>query len=257
MAAIHYTEKGNGFTIVLLHGFCENLRIWDSLIPQLSKEFRVIAIDLPGFGKSKGLPASHSIDDVADVVLDFISNDRKVEACMVLGHSLGGYVMLAMAEKRAEIFSGIGLLHSTANADLPERKVARNKVIDFVKENGVAPFVQSFIPPLFADQANPAIAGTVELALGTSLPTLISYTAAMRDRPDRNHVLKSYTKPILFVAGKYDSLIPVESIETQARQAVKAQIVVLEKSAHMGMLEQTNDTATAIQSFVRPLASHP
>ncbi|MBX2944248.1 MAG: alpha/beta hydrolase [Cyclobacteriaceae bacterium] len=257
MAAIHYTEKGNGFTIVLLHGFCENLHIWDSLIPQLSKEFRVITIDLPGFGKSKGLPASHSIDDVADVVLDFISNDRKLEACMVLGHSLGGYVMLAMAEKRPDIFSGIGLLHSTANADLPERRVARNRVIDFVKENGVAAFVQSFIPPLFADQANPAIAGTVEFALGTPLSTLISYTAAMRDRPDRNHVLKSYTKPVLFVAGKYDSLIPVESIETQARQAVKAQIVVLEKSAHMAMLEQTNDTATAILSFVRPLAGHP
>ena len=110
--------------------------------------------------------------------------------------------MLAMANKQPDLFSGIGLIHSTANADLPERKLARNKVIEFVSANGVLPFVQSFIPPLFYDQRNPSVAGTVSLASATPLSTLISYTEAMRDRLDRNHVLKRFNKPVLFLAGR-------------------------------------------------------
>lgn len=251
MAAIHYTERGNGFPVVLIHGFCENHLIWEQVIPNLSTEFRIITIDLPGFGESDPIPSPHTIDDVAEIILGFISNDLKLDSCIALGHSLGGYVVLAMADKQEALFAGIGLIHSTANADLPERKAARNKVIEFVTAHGVEPFVQSFIPPLFFNQTGPAVVRTVDLAASTPRATLISYTEAMRDRPDRNYVLARFTKPILFLAGKHDTIIPLEAVQTQSLQASHAQVIVLEKSAHMGMLEQIHETSEAILSFVR------
>lgn len=251
MAAIHYAEKGQGFPIILIHGFCENHLIWEEVTPHLSREFRVIAIDLPGFGKSKPIKAPHSIDDVAHAILDFISNDLKLDSCIVLGHSLGGYVVLAMADLQENLFAGIGLIHSTANADLPERKVARNKVIEFVSTHGVIPFVQSFIPPLYFNQTSPTVDRTVERAASTPRATLLSYTEAMRDRPDRNHVLKRFTRPVLFLAGKHDTMIPLETVQIQSLRANHPHVLVLEKSAHMGMLEQVNETSEAILSFVR------
>jgi len=248
---IHYTENGDGFPVVLIHGFCEDHHIWEQIVPHLSAEFRVITIDLPGFGESVALEMGHSIDDVAEVVLDVISNDLKINACIALGHSLGGYVVLAMAEKKENLFAGIGLIHSTANADSPERRITRNKVIEFVTSHGATPFVQSFIPPLFFDPANPAIPETVEIAERTPTSTLLSYTAAMRDRPDRNRVLKDFGNPVLFLAGEHDSIIPVESVRAQALQAKQPTLAILKRTAHMGMLERVSETTEVIISFVR------
>ena len=256
MPGIHYTENGDGFPVILIHGFCEDHHIWEQIVPGLSAEFRVITIDLPGFGESAALEMGHSIDDAAEVVLDFISNDLKINSCIALGHSLGGYVVLAMADKKESLLAGMGLIHSTANADSSERRIARNKVIEFVTSHGVAPFVQSFIPPLFFDPANAVIPGIVEIAKRTPSSTLLSYTEAMRDRPDRNKVLKDFNNPILFLAGEHDTIIPLESIRAQGLQAKQPTLAVLEKTAHMGMLERVNETAEAILSFVRHAASH-
>ena len=70
---------------------------------------------------------------------------------MLIGHSLGGYVALAMVEKRPDLFAGLGLFHSTAYADSAEKKQSRNKVIEFVNKNGAKAFTTNFITPLFAD----------------------------------------------------------------------------------------------------------
>lgn len=256
MPGIHYTEHGNGFPVVLIHGFCEDHSIWKHIVPGLSDEFRVITIDLPGFGESAPLQNGFRIDDVADAALDFISNVLKINSCIALGHSLGGYVVLAMTNKRKSLFAGLGLIHSTANADLPERKMARDKVIEFVSAHGVDPFVESFIPPLFFDPTNPAIPEAVKMGKRTPALTLLTYTEAMRDRPDRKSILSDYNNPVLFLAGAHDTIIPLESVQAQVLQTKKPILVVLEKTAHMGLLEQVSETTEAILSFVRHVASH-
>ncbi len=251
MTGIYYQESGKGFPVLLLHGFCETHEIWKQLINPLSGEYRVIAVDLPGFGMSKPLPTPHSIQDVADSVLAFISKDLKVEKCIVLGHSLGGYVALAMVDKHPHLFKAFGLVHSTAYADSEERKVSRNKVIEFVKSHGVETFVRSFIPQLFHDQHNPHLAWTVELAISTPLETLISYTKAMRDRPDRSTVLKNFSGPVLLIAGKEDTVIPMATLSEQARSLKAPFFKLLDGVGHMGMLENEENTLQAIDKFLR------
>jgi pimeloyl-ACP methyl ester carboxylesterase len=251
LSGIYYQEKGKGFPVLLLHGFCETHEIWKQVIDPLAAEFRVIAIDLPGFGKSAPLTPPHSIDDAADAVLRLITDDLHLEECVVLGHSLGGYVVLAMVEKMPGLFRAFGLVHSTAYADTEERKVSRNKVIEFVHQHGVETFVRSFIPALFYNQNNPHIGWTVALASGTPLQTLISYTAAMRDRPDRTQTLTDFVEPVLLLAGQEDTVIPVATMHEQAQLVKSPSLSLLNGVGHMGMLENEKDTGNAILVFLR------
>ena len=248
---IYYTEEGKGFPIILIHGFCETNQIWSKLNPVLATKYRVISIDLPGFGKSSELSRPFTLVEVAERVINFIQQDLKLTTCVVFGHSLGGYVALAMADLKPELFLGFGLVHSTALADSEERKISRGKVIEFVEEYGVQPFVGSFIPPLFFNQSHPAIGNMVELAAQTKKQTLIGYTEAMRSRPDRTHVLKEFTKPILLLAGERDTIIPAQTLEELAKVASNPTLVILHNAAHMGMLENVTETAEAIQMFLQ------
>lgn len=248
-AGVFYTDQGKGFPVVLIHGFCETHEVWTRFAQQLSTAFRVIAVDLPGFGKSRSLPDGFSVADAASKINELIQ-ELGITRCIPVGHSLGGYVTLAMVNQQASLFSAFGLFHSSAYADSEERKTARNKVIEFVSKNGVPAFIETFIPPLFHDKANPDIPFAVKMALQTQQETLTGYARAMRDRPDLTSVIKKFDNPILFIAGEKDTVIPPEAIQKQAELAMKPHLYVVQNVAHMGMLEKEAETLNLIHKFL-------
>ena len=248
-SGIFYTDNGKGFPVIFLHGFCETHEIWSAFSAGLSKDFRILCLDLPGFGKSKILNAGFSITDVGKQLIQFI-DALEIQECIIIGHSLGGYVLLAMAEQRPQLFKALGLFHSTAFADADEKKLSRNKVIEFVIKHGVEPFIQSFIPPLFYDQGNPSIQEVVNLASKTKLETLVGYTKAMRDRPARIHVITNFPGPILFIGGEKDGGISAESIKQQAALTSQSIVHILPAVAHMGMFETSDLTMKKIHRFL-------
>lgn len=248
MPSLYYKDSGSGNVIVLLHGFLETHHIWNEFASVLSSRFRVIAFDLPGFGQSPLLPGNFSISDVANSVLDCLVTITNEPVCLI-GHSLGGYVSLAMVQQQPERFGSFGLFHSTAYADTPEKKEARTKTIEFVKRNGSLAFTANFVPPLFANQKHPAIPVVSSIANETSQPTVVRYLEAMRDRPERTSVLQQFTGPILFVAGQADTVIPVESVRKQSEISKKALFLSLEGVGHMGMFEAFNETVGAVASL--------
>lgn len=248
-AGIFYTDKGKGFPVLLIHGFCETHEIWDTFANELSKDFRVLSIDLPGFGKSRLLADSFTLADVGSKVIQFLK-ELKINTCIPIGHSLGGYVTLAIAHQEPELIKAFGLFHSTAYPDSEERKFSRNKVIEFVTNHGVAPFVESFIPPLFFDQTNRHILPIVRLAFQTNVETLIAYVKAMRDRPDRTNVLQQFEGAILFISGEKDTGITPDSIRKQASLASKVDFNLLHEIAHMGMFERESETLSLVHKFL-------
>jgi len=249
MASIYFTDHGKGFPVVFLHGFCETHHIWSGILPQLQSSWRVMAVDLPGFGKSYPAVPPDSLDEVADILIGWLQSIG-IRKCILFGHSLGGYVTLAVANKNPGLLAAFGLIHSTAYADSEEKKANRNRVIEFVRQHGVGPFVESFIPPLFADPQHPLISRVVAIGKTTPLETLISYTAAMRDRPDRTSVLTGFNGKILLLAGAYDSLIPVDVIKEQARYCKYPVVAVLQGVAHMGMLEKEAEIVEILRLFL-------
>lgn len=246
---IFYTDQGKGFPVVLIHGFCETHEVWTRFAQQLSKKFRVISVDLPGFGKSKSLGEGFSVADAASKINELLA-ELDLKKCIPVGHSLGGYVTLEMVKQETTFFQGFGLFHSTAYADSEEKKASRNKVIEFVSKNGVPAFIETFIPPLFHDKANPDIPFAVKMALQTKQETLIGYAKAMRDRLDLTSVIENFNNPIIFIAGEKDTVIPTETLQKQAKLAAKPHLYVIPHVAHMGMFEKETETLNLTHNFL-------
>ncbi len=250
MDRLFYSDSGKGRPIVLLHGFLETHVIWRDFSENLAKDYRVLAFDLPGFGQS-ALPEKipFTLDDVADQINEVLVK-LALKDVLLIGHSLGGYVSLAMVASRPEIFSAFCLFHSTALADTDEKKEARTKTIDFVKKHGALAFTSNFVPPLFADPNHTAVSEVKQIASSTAEETVTHYLGAMRNRPDRTFVIKNFAKPILFIAGEKDSVIPVDTLLEQAKLSKNASIHVLADVGHMGMVESPEECLSIIRDFL-------
>lgn len=249
MSEISHQESGKGTPIVLLHGFCETSQIWDEFVPRLSDNFKVLCPDLPGFGKSKMPSVPFSINDVAAQVASWI-HDMDLRKPVIIGHSLGGYVALAIANKNENTLGGIGLFHSTALPDNEEKKANRNKVIEFVNRNGVQAYIDTFVSGLFYSKDSPEVKKAHAILSQARQEALTGYVAAMRDRADQTVLIARFTRPILFLCGANDELIPVESIQKQAKMAQKAILKILPETGHMGMLEAPAKSAREVAQFV-------
>ena len=191
MGSVYYKQQGNGPALVFLHGFCESHEIWAETVTELSSFYKVITPDLPGFGKSAILKTPFSIKEVGHTVIEFIQT-LGIRKLALIGHSLGGYVALAIAKEKPDLVAGVCLFHSGAHADSEEKKINRNKVIDFVKKNGVQPFIETFVPGLFFQQDSKKIQKVYKIASATSKKALLGYVQAMRDRPDMTDFLRVF-----------------------------------------------------------------
>jgi pimeloyl-ACP methyl ester carboxylesterase len=248
MSKIFFKVRGEGTPVILIHGFPMNQAIWDDFASDLSRNFKVYTPDLPGFGKS-GFQAPLTLDSVAQVLIDWMQ-ETKISQSIVIGHSLGGYVSLAMIEKAPELFSGLGLFHSTAYADNTEKKDSRTKTVEFIRKNGVLAFTSNFIQPLFVNPNHPAIPLVRDITIQSSEETVIAYTLAMRDRPDRQSVLKQFKSPILFLGGEKDPGIPPESLQKQAQNCTAPSLHILPEVAHRGMFEKPVETCDLVGLFI-------
>jgi pimeloyl-ACP methyl ester carboxylesterase len=250
---LSYYTVGGGKPLVLVHGFCESNQIWQSVLPTLAQQYTVIAVDLGGFGGSADLlPHPTTTESLAEQIKELLWA-LGVNQAVWLGHSLGGYVSLAFAEKYPAQMKGLGLIHSTALPDSEEKKKVRQKVIDFVEKNGVQPFIDDFVEPLFYYKRHPELQGSIrvvqEIAAQTPLKTVVEVTKAMRDRPDRTHVLTQASYPVLLAIGREDGAVPFETYIPQLTLAPDTLVHIWADTAHMGMYERPEEMQKLLKYF--------
>lgn len=249
-----YNDIGNGYPIVLLHGFCEDKSLWKYIEKDLAKNYRVITLDLPGFGESRLEETEVSMEFFAGKIKTLLDS-LKIEKCVMVGHSLGGYVALAFAEKYENNLDGIGLFHSTAFEDSEDKKENRLKAIEFIQKYGVKQFAESFVPPLFSlknrELFQQEIAELVHVASSTAEISVVETTKAMRTRKDTTHVLKACKVPVLFIIGKLDGAVPLEKSLEQCSIPKHSVAHFLEGVGHMGMIENKALTEKILANFVR------
>ena len=250
---IRYSDKGKGRALVLLHGFPESLEIWDSFSDSLSKHFRVIAIDLPGFGESESIGYSHSMELMAECVKE-IMDQLGYRKYVVVGHSMGGYVTLAFAELFPKNISGICLFHSSALPDSEEKKKDRLRAVEIVKKDHKH-YVNELINKLFAPANVPKfekeISALKQVGANTSQQGIINALLGMKDRTDRQHVLKKAEFPIQFIIGKDDQVMPQASLLEQSNLNKNTSVLLLENCGHMGFYEAKEKTEKALLKFTR------
>jgi pimeloyl-ACP methyl ester carboxylesterase len=249
MSSIFHRTMGIGRPVVLLHGFCESSQIWGVFANLLSQRCQLLIPDLPGFGNSSLPSTPFSIDDIGEIMWNWL-DEIKIKNPIIVGHSMGGYVTLAMINQRPDAAAGFSLFHSTAKPDTSDKKLNRDKTIAFVNKNGVAPYIETFVPGLFYHKDSHSIKDVFKIAYTTPADTLVAYAAAMRDRPNRRHVLDDFDKPVLIIAGEKDDIIPLDTLMDQAIQLRKGRLSILSDIGHMGMLESTSRTVEIVAQFV-------
>jgi pimeloyl-ACP methyl ester carboxylesterase len=249
-----YADEGNGPPLILLHGFCEDHTLWNDFKQPFLKEYRVITVDFAGFGKSTLSLDYVSIDDMAETV-KAVADREDLKKFALLGHSMGGYVTLAFAEKYPLHLSGIGLFHSTGFADDDAKKENRKKVADFARKNGTTTLVKELYGNLFSKQFatinQPLIDGLVQYASGFSPASISNASLAMGNRPDRTAVLKQSAAPVLFIVGRHDQIISFDRSMKIVHLPNASSIEVLEQSAHMGMFEQPKESQKTTNSWLK------
>lgn len=249
---LRYRQSGKGRAVILLHGFLENLHIWDGLSADLSRRYRVISIDLPGHGKSDNFGYVHSMELMAEAVMAVLKKERLRKVVMI-GHSMGGYVSLAFAEKYPDHLRGLCLFHSSALSDNTKKKEDRLRAIDALKKYPKK-FIRELIKNLFSSQnvkiLKEEIKELEDSAANGSIPGYCACVLGMRDRDNREVILKFAPYPVLIIAGKDDPVIPEKVAEEQSRLAEKGQYVLLENSGHMGFLEEPGKVLRSLRSFI-------
>ena len=248
-----YRTTGKGSMVVLLHGFGEDGAIWHNQFAAFP-DHQLIIPDLPGSGGSEAID-DMSMEGLADAVKAIIeAAPLSPKGAVVIGHSMGGYITLALVEKHPEVVTAFGLFHSTAYADSEEKKEVRQKGIVMIKESGGPAFLQTTIPNLYAPQTKEANAHLIdEQIAGThnfSGAALVNYYEAMIERPDRTDILRKAQVPVLFVLGKWDTAVPLSDGLALCYLPQLSYIHILDASGHMGMIEERERANEILKAFI-------
>lgn len=247
---IFYSDSGKGSVIVLLHGFLENSLMWKDIEAEFAKTHRIVCIDLLGQGQTGCLGYVHTMEQMAEAIYAVLKSLR-LRRVVLIGHSMGGYVSLAFAEKYGEMVKGICLMNSTAQADSEERKKLRvraNKMAQTNYENMVRMAVGNLFKPESLELFSDEVKWVKQEALKTPLQGYIAANEGMRIRPNRVSTLHNI-KPLLYIIGKSDPVINTDSVIEEAK-SINAEYVVLE-GGHMSHVENKEELIKELKSFVR------
>jgi 3-oxoadipate enol-lactonase len=251
MDEMMYEDRGSGKAVVLLHGFCGSSMYWQYVISELEKNYRVIAPDLRGHGKTSVPEGTYTMESMADDIAQLLQKLNISEA-VLFGHSLGGYIALAFAEKYAERLRGLSLVHSTAFPDDEKGKEGREKGMESIRKNGMKPFINGLIPKLFAPEHAASMDDQVKTAKKIGWETnpngAINTLKGMKERPDRNHVLSASSVPVLLIAGTEDQIIPVEKVFSVEKPHISP--LKIEGNGHMSMFEAPNQLLRGMNQFL-------
>lgn len=212
---LNFERKGNGKeTLVLLHGFMENLSIWSDMEPHLSDNFSLLKIDLPGHGQSEIIAEVQTMELMAEEVKKVLDHEN-ITKIHLLGHSMGGYISLAFAEKYPEYLKSLTLFFSTYFPDDAEKKEQRIKSYRIIKD-AFAHYARAGVPNLFNPNEKDILEGKIETALEVALSTnnlgALASVKGMVERTDKKHIMENLEAKILVLAGKHDNAVKTETM---------------------------------------------
>lgn len=251
---IHYTSRGAGKAIMLIHGFPTDGSTWQYITSALSAKYRLIIPDLPGAGKSP-LPAFPlTVEYMAQSVLEILDKE-KITKAIVAGHSMGGYTALEMAAKQPERFAGLSLIHSSAYQDSEEKKEARRKANRIIEKgrDGQRVFLLGAAPNMFAtkyaDNHPEKLNAFVEKGMELPGANLVAFYNAMIQREDTTSILKNANFPVQWIIGEDDHVIPKKDLLEQSALPNISDVELYDGCGHLSMEEMPERLAKDLIRF--------
>ena len=243
---LHYIRRGSGEPLVLIHGFLGTHKVYHKVIDKLAETHDVIAIDLPGHGESKLPDTVHSVYQYAETIIQLLQHLQIPKATWI-GHSFGGYITYAAADKYKEhLIRGAAVYATPACDDIKTKKI-RDLNIKEINKVGVPVFADARVPTYFCEIGNiEDINFAVHLAEKTSKEGAIRATMAMRDRPNQTLLLDTLDIPFLIMRGTRDSW------DGEFKTSNPSPFVTISdtETSHMGMLDSPEQFLTVLYRWL-------
>mgnify|MGYP005850110989 CR=1 FL=1 len=245
-------ERGSGQPLVLLHGFPLDSRVWEAQVQALSDQYRVIAPDLRGFGKTKST-GQFSMESLADDIHE-LKTQLGVRPCALAGLSMGGYVAQAYIKKYPTDFAALILVDTKPEADTTEAQHNREKMAADARSGGSKAVADQMMPKMLAPSAYVSRPQVVEklrqIMESQDAESLAQACLAMRDREDFRSELASIAVPVLCIYGESDAITPPTVGQWIVSQVSHGRLAVIPGAGHMAPLEQPEAVTKAIRDFL-------
>ncbi len=258
--AVHILDSEKGEKcIILLHGYLETMYIWREFADFLSREYRVILIDIPGHGLTDYAPADvsgkriNTMDFCASVVKGVLDK-CSVSKAVIGGHSLGGYIALACCRLYPETFEKLILFNSHPYKDPEEKAIDRQREIDIIESGKLLMLASVSIPKMYSSSnlrvMDEKIRETIELCEAHDPMGIVASIKGMQLRPDGSSVLSDPTIPSMVIVGDQDIFMPAPMILKMRENFPKVQFEELTDCGHNCFLEQPAEVLNRVVSFL-------
>lgn len=249
--------EANRGTLVLLHAFPMNARMWEPQLVLAASGWRIVAPHFRRFGEDgAGDPPATSIDDYAADVVDLLDS-LDVGAAVVGGLSMGGYAAFAVLRRAPEIVRALVLADTKPQADPPDAIEGRQKMQRLATESGPSAVVDEMIPKLLGQTTRagrPALVAEVRaLAASSSGDAIVGALAAMMSRPDSTSTLQGLTCPACIIVGAEDTVTPPAIAEEMHGAVPGSQLSVIAAAGHLSNLERPDAFNRAVGRFLNTL----
>lgn len=244
---INYICEGNGETVVLLHGWGANIKLFSDIITLLSSQYRVIALDMPGFGESDEPNTPWCVDDYVDFVIDFLMG-FDVKKVTFLGHSFGGRVIIKMFEKSRLPFE-ITKIILVDSAGVKPKKTFKQKYKIRMFKLGKKVLSLKPVRLMFPDALENLRAKSGSADYNAASP-IMRQTLVRVVNEDLTHLFERVTPPTLLIWGKDDTATPVSDAELMEKLMPDAGKVIFENCGHYSFLDCRGAFLRVLASFM-------
>jgi pimeloyl-ACP methyl ester carboxylesterase len=255
---VSYIDEGlvNASTIIFIHGFPLNKEMWNKQVGEFKDNYRVIAYDIRGHGKSDSGEEDFSIELF---VKDLISlmDVLKIDKTILCGFSMGGYIALNAIENYPERFNALLLCDTNCAADLPQAKDKRMETIESIKEKGVELYAQESLKRLFApisfSKQIEEISIVRAMIIGTSKESLFKTLYAIAQRAESCTKLHEIKVPVLILVGKDDEITPGDVALAMHKKIKNSTIHFIDRAGHLSNMENPIQFNFQLNNFLKTL----
>ena len=255
---VYYKETGpqGAPALLLLHGFGSSLQAWDDWSVKLAQKYRVIRLDLPGFGLTGASPANDYSEEKDLAFLTHFADKLSLEKFSVIGHSMGGKMAWSLAASQPERVQALVLM---APDGFPETKDIGTKPYEVPAIMGLIKYVlpkylvRKSIEPAFAeaDALSDALVNRYyDMLRAPGVRGAILERSNQTIYTDPVPRLKAIKAPTLLIWGEQDQMIPSTNAQSYATALSNSSTVLVPKLGHLLQEEQPEKGLAAVMQFL-------
>jgi 3-oxoadipate enol-lactonase len=252
-AEIFYEVLGGGPPVVLLHPFPVNHEFWLPAAQALASRYQVLLPDLRGHGESAVGEGPATMDKHA-ADLAAVLDQEHIRRAVLVGVSIGGYVLLEFWRRSADRVAGLVLSNTKAQADTAEGRAIRLEAATRVMEQGTDPFFESMLPKLLGETTRRTrpdlVQGALSMMQKMSPDAVAMMQRGMAERRDSVEILRTVKVSTLVLTGDEDVLTGVGDAQLMQRHIPGSQMKVVAKAGHYSPWERAEEVGRILRQFV-------